>query len=75
MSDINDRVIADYKDAFRAANGYAAAVRYDRGWFRVTLRGWIKSNHRRSEMLQMTNQLRARAAQRGTDSERGQGDE
>lgn len=75
MSDINDRVIAEYKDAFRAANGYAAAVFYDRGWFRVTLRGWIKSNHRRSDMLRMTNELRARAAQRRDDTEGGQGDE
>lgn len=62
MSDREDvkQIITDYQQAFRDANGYGVAVRYDRGWFKVTQRGWLTTNYRRAKMLEMIEVLRRR---------------
>lgn len=50
----NEQLIANYCDAYKAANGYRPnKVRYERGWFRLP----ISQAARRTQIIEYTERL------------------
>lgn len=66
MTPEQTKIIDDYVDAFRQVNGHSPTVTYSHGWFTMTTRGWMKSKHRKSDMLRLTEALKYRASQKTT---------
>ena len=56
----HEKTEQDYREAFKAANGYDVVVGYGAGWFTIKQGGYV-TKHRESKMLFMTDVLRSRA--------------
>lgn len=57
-----EKTISDYKAAYEAANGKSINVIYARGWYRIGDPPYHRG-YRESDMLEMIDRLRSRAAE------------
>lgn len=55
------QIAADYITAYKRANGTTPTVTYAKGWYQVTVRGWMTSKHRAGDLISMTSTLNYRA--------------
>lgn len=51
------QIIAEYREAYRAANGRDVTVGYSRGWYTIG----SQTGRRKEAIIEMTDNLRARA--------------
>lgn len=64
MDDVTEKLIAEYLDAFRAANTMSdpPAISYQRGWFTFKSPRMPETTYRRKQVVEMRDKLRQRAA-------------